>query len=408
MLVLNGGNLLFSREYLKPEKVVESQLTADLIVNAYNIIGCDGFNIGAYDLALGIDFLMKLRRRARFPFLSANLTDAHGKLLFEPWITMSAGGLKVAVFGLIDPGIKVDRVPGGHKLAVHDPYDTARELVTWLRQEEKADLVILLTDMVEVQCRRLAQLDLPIDMVIGSSKRNRISLPMVANDLYITHLDRGGKSVGMLTVRTLGGRGAEVISEAERFKGSVVGDVFYLNQFVQLRIEMEDHPKIGPMVDAHVEKIKRLQQVKATTALSVPLAVGKTTRSTGENPFVGASTCSGCHKGQYERWQRTAHARAYISLVERKQQYDVECIGCHTLGYGQEGGFSDLNSVGFHAGVQCESCHGPGQQHVAGKGDPEKIVRRRDEQICLQCHIPEKSPEFDFMAYFDRVCGPVH
>jgi hypothetical protein len=388
--------------------VVESQLTAELIINSYNIIGCDGFNIGAYDLALGIDFLMEMRRRANFPFLSANLTDAHDKLLFDPYIVLNVNGLRVAVFGLIDSGIKADRIPGGHKLAVRDPYDVARELVPRLRKEEKADFVILLTDMVGVQCRRLAQLELPINLVIGSSKRNRISLPMIANDLYITHLDRGGKSVGLLTIRTLGGRGAEAIPEADRIKGRVVGDIFYLNQFVQLRIELADHPKIGSMVDAHVEKIKRLQQVKATTTLSVPLATGKATRSTSENPFVGASVCSGCHKLQYERWQRTAHARAYIALVERKQQYDVDCIGCHTLGYEQEGGFFDLNRVGFHAGVQCESCHGPGHLHVAGKGDTAKIVRRRDEQICLQCHIPEKSPEFDFMTYFDRICGPVH
>ncbi len=43
--------------------------------------------------------------------------------------------------------------------------------------------------------------------------------------------------------------------------------------------------------------------------------------------------------------------------------------------------------------MQCETCHGPGKQHV---GNPKKsnIRSSADTSLCLQCHDPKHSPGF--------------
>jgi len=400
-LSINAGNSLFRREVIKPDKIVEAQLVSDIIIFSYNTMGCDVLNIGAYDLSLGIDYLLKKRTKAKFPFLSANLCDKHGNLLFEPWIMKTENGLKVAIFGLIDKKLKLDKIPGGRKIMIKDPLAVAVELLPRLKKAG-ADYVILLTNLPGRQCRRLAQHCLQIDLIVGSSRKNQISLPIKVKDTYITHLDRGGKNIGQLMVKFLSSAGTAALSQSQRFKGTEINGKFYLNKFVQLHLKIPDHPEIGPKVHALLEKLKRLQKVKATGSMTIPLK--KNSGIKEGNKYVGAEACSKCHQERYERWKASAHARAYQGLVAKQQQFDRDCIGCHSLAYDRDGGFSDLKDMSFYANVQCESCHGPGLMHVNSKGDPKKIVKTRNPEICLECHIPEKSPDFVFMDYFILVC----
>jgi len=400
-LIVNAGNLLFRREVVKPDKIVEAQLVSDIIISSYNTMGCHALNIGAYDLSLGIDYLLKKRAKAKFPFISANLCDKHGKLLFKPWVMKTENGVKIAIFGLIGKKLKLDKIPGGHKIMIKDPLDMATELLPQLKKAG-ADYVILLTNLSGRECRRLAQHGLQIDLIVGSSRKNQISLPIKVKDTYITHLDRGGKNIGQLKVEFLSAAGTAALPAAQRFKGTEIGDKFYLNKFMQLRLDIPDHPEIGAKVKALLEKLKRLQKVKATGSMTIPLK--KNTGIKQGNKYVGAEACGKCHQERYERWKASGHARAYQGLVAKEQQFDVDCIGCHSLAYDREGGFTNLKNIGFFANVQCESCHGPGLMHVNSKGDPEKIVKKRDPKICLECHIPEKSPDFIFMDYFILMC----
>jgi len=376
-------------------------LVADLIISSYNFMGCDAFNIGAYDLSLGIDFLKREEKKAKFPFISANLCDSHGQRLFKPYLLYTIDGVKVGIFGLIDKRLKLAKIPGGHKLKVKDPFEEAGKITAELRSKG-AQYIILLTNMTGLKCRKMGHRGLPINLIIGSSKKNQISIPLVAKNTYITHLDRGGKCIGYLEVKFLDDDKEKQLSATERYEGKIVDGLYYYNRFVKLKLSMPDHPVIAPKVTAVLEKIKRLQAVKATTNMTIPT---KKLAATGDKKYVGVQTCRKCHPQRYTLWQNSAHARAYHALILRGQEFDKECIGCHSLGYGRKGGFSDLHNIGFYANVQCESCHGPGSLHVALKGDPSKIVKKKEPAVCLQCHIEEKSPEFNFQKYFHKTCS---
>jgi len=308
-LSVNAGNLPFCREVIKPDKIVEAQLVSNIIISSYNT-GCDALNIGAYDLSLGIDYLLKKRTKAKFPFLSANLCDKSGDLLFKPWIMKTENGLKVAIFGFIDKKLKLDKIPGGHKIMIKDSLAVAVGLLPRLKKAG-ADYVILLTNLPGRKCCRLAQHCLQIDLIVGSSRKNQISLPIKVKDTYITHLDRGGKNIGQLMLTFLSAAGTSALSPSQRFKGTEIDGKFYLNKFIQLRLDIPDHPEIGPKVQALLEKLKRLQKVKVTGLMTIPLK--KNSGIKEGNKYVGAEACSKCYQERYERWKASAHAWTRVS-----------------------------------------------------------------------------------------------
>ncbi|MCD6534168.1 MAG: hypothetical protein J7L25_08855 [Deltaproteobacteria bacterium] len=265
-LVLNGGNLLFQRESLKPEKVVAGKLLVDLIISSYNKMGCDAINVGAYDLSLGVDYLREKEKSAKFPFLSGNILDQHDKHIFTPSIIKTVNGVKVGIFGLCDDKLKLAKIPGGKKLKVANPLTKAEEISARLKKEG-ADYIVLLTNLNIRYCRRIGQRGMPIDLIIGSSKKNRISLPILVQETYIAHVERGGKSVGRLDVSFLGSAGVEPLPAAVRFKGKTVGDnLFFLNHFFPLKIAMPDQPEIGSMVKKVEAELSRMKKTQGANA----------------------------------------------------------------------------------------------------------------------------------------------
>ena len=113
-----------------------------------------------------------------------------------------------------------------------------------------------------------------------------------------------------------------------------------------------------------------------------------------KNGYVSATACQRCHEQEYLQWSATRHAFAYETLLKKERYFDAGCISCHTTGFGYSTGFQIGDSDSTLKGVQCETCHGPGKQHV---GNPKKsnIRRGADTSLCLQCHDAEHSPGFE-------------
>ena len=111
------------------------------------------------------------------------------------------------------------------------------------------------------------------------------------------------------------------------------------------------------------------------------------------NGYVSATACQQCHEQEYLQWSATRHAFAYQTLVKKERYFDAGCISCHTTGFGYPTGFHIGNSDTTLGGVQCETCHGPGKQHV---GNPKKsnIRSGQDMSLCLECHDTQHSPGF--------------
>jgi hypothetical protein len=130
----------------------------------------------------------------------------------------------------------------------------------------------------------------------------------------------------------------------------------------------------------------------------------------GAAQYVGNAACEDCHSDAFEHWQRTRHARAWKTLVDRGQQFDLDCIACHVTGWGQPSGATLARNEPLRD-VGCETCHGPGSIHVAKGGEdrPSTMIRNPPPQMCAtQCHTKEHSDTFLYEAYLRDVVGPGH
>jgi hypothetical protein len=133
--------------------------------------------------------------------------------------------------------------------------------------------------------------------------------------------------------------------------------------------------------------------------------------------YVGYSVCGACHEAIVAQLSQSKHALAYQTLVGKNEHKSAACLPCHVVGYNKAGGWNILsNSIRPEMrGVQCESCHGPGEYHVAlasggtkppdlekdGRG-PTGIVRPTRE-TCLKCHDEPNSPHFSFDTYWQEI-----
>lgn len=112
--------------------------------------------------------------------------------------------------------------------------------------------------------------------------------------------------------------------------------------------------------------------------------------------YVGSERCSQCHSTIHANWLQTLHAGALDTLEEIGQDGNENCIGCHVVGHGEEGGFTSRALTDALAGVGCEACHGPGREHAENAEDETKRpVLDLTSEVCGRCHTGDHHPNFD-------------
>jgi hypothetical protein len=116
--------------------------------------------------------------------------------------------------------------------------------------------------------------------------------------------------------------------------------------------------------------------------------------------YVGSDHCMQCHVSQAGRWRMTQHSDAFESLAVRNQDYNPECVPCHTTGFGYAGGLSRPDLDPDMINVQCEACHGAGGDHVLYQTVP---YGKTEKKTCTGCHNESHSPSFDYEVYYEKV-----
>ncbi|MCF7804424.1 MAG: hypothetical protein K9N46_14690 [Candidatus Marinimicrobia bacterium] len=105
--------------------------------------------------------------------------------------------------------------------------------------------------------------------------------------------------------------------------------------------------------------------------------------------YVGDEACGQCHGDTHTDWAETGHADAWASLQSSGHPAPY-CEPCHTVNQVDTDGNSGYDEVptAKFVDVQCESCHGPGSDHISGPSadnitSQEAILA---EETCAVCH----------------------
>jgi len=119
-------------------------LKPHLSARVMNYMGYHAGTVGNHDIEAGPAVYIKLRKELDFPWLAANAVYAStGEPYFDPYTILKAGKKKIAVLGLITPGIPhwlpQNLWPG---MEFRDMVETAREWIPRIIKDEKPDLVV--------------------------------------------------------------------------------------------------------------------------------------------------------------------------------------------------------------------------------------------------------------------------
>lgn len=155
------------------------------------------------------------------------------------------------------------------------------------------------------------------------------------------------------------------------------------------------------MRTARIVRIVVLAALVTTLASCITTTPGEVPNPDPDATYVGSQVCSTCHASSYASWTATTHSRALATLEEHGRGLDPACWECHTTGRGEEGGFASKADTPQLANVGCESCHGPGSQHVR---NPEQVplAEPLESRMCGECH---KGPRY---GTFNEWLGSAH
>ena len=145
-------------------------------------------------------------------------------------------------------------------------------------------------------------------------------------------------------------------------------------------------------------------------AQELPLSESGTTKPA--NRYVGTTKCGACHFAQFKDWRSSAHGQSF-EILPLKYRNDESCLKCHMDQHSRQM-VTSLESPGQSmTGVSCESCHGPGGDHVQyglsfiGRGrelTEESLtimrskIKRMSLERCVTCHTAiahKPHPEYD-------------
>ena len=199
VLVLSGGDI-------NTGVPASDLLDALPDIQGMNLIGYDASAVGNHEFDNPLPILLQQAKWANFPFLAANIyVKKTGKRLFQPYIILNSGALKVAVIGLTTLDTVTTSNPDVVKdFDFKDPVKEAKALIPELKRQ--ADIVIAATHLgwyfrgqhgvnAPGDYRLAKEVD-GIDIIAGGHSQDPLFRPDIKNSTYIMQAFEWGKYVG--------------------------------------------------------------------------------------------------------------------------------------------------------------------------------------------------------------------
>ncbi|HEX5082978.1 MAG TPA: multiheme c-type cytochrome [Blastocatellia bacterium] len=365
----------------------DAKLMNDWIVRANEAMGLDVVNLGFRDL-LYAGYLLKP---------DANLKPEKSSLISANVKPMNAGGadhvspapyvikivtgkrlpqpVRIAFIGLSDvaPDERKDQVAKSG-FVIDDPLTAARAALDEVR--DKADVTVIVGYLRLPTANKLAMRNPDLDLIIAAEERGIVFDPKQVNNTLIVYANKETKHLGELRFYT------DADGVVERFTA----------RYVELDEIIPDDKEMAEITASARKEIDvvqtRLAEEEAVALAGKPL----------NTPFTLSESCAQCHKEEYEVWKNSRHSHAFAALEEKQRMFDSNCVGCHSLGF-RDQGFVSVKATPQFANVHCESCHGPGSEHIKAPTAGNYKTPPKN-QSCLVCHDRDNSPDFDFEKYW--------
>jgi 2',3'-cyclic-nucleotide 2'-phosphodiesterase (5'-nucleotidase family) len=395
-MLVDAGHIFSDDLTDKGELRADARLMNDWVMRAGDQMNMEVSNLSYRDLP----YLKVLLRPgagiapAKTSLISANIHPADSTPVVSTWTQPApyviktvtarrlARPLRIAFIGLSD------RIPDELKdsagvtgFTIDDPAEAAKKALAAVR--DKADVTVVLGYFKLATANKLALQNEDLDIIIAADGRGLVPDPKQVNNTLIVYAANQTKHLGEL-----------------RFYADAEGSIDkFTNRYVELDEVIPDEPQMATMTKAARTQIDAVQTKMAEEETAAMTAKGS--GSPQAAGYVTSEACAKCHQAEYAVWQKSRHFGAFAALEKRQRTFDPACVTCHSVGF-QRGGFINIKATPQFANVQCESCHGPGAQHIKAPAAGNYKTPAAPAS-CVVCHDRENSPDFVFERYWPVV-----
>jgi hypothetical protein len=355
------------------------------IQQAFGKLGYDALNIGHREARLSAVQLRDLKAHSPVTMLSANLLDkATGAPLFDTHKIVDRDGWRVALVGVLDGRSLGEGLGDG--LAVEDMSVALGRLLPHLKGH--ADFIVLLAFADETALGDLARQFYELDVILGGNVRQPSQQLIKENRSLILATTNESRAVGLL----------QATWRAPHLLGVLKGEVHLVSD------QIPQDESIAALAGAYREEIRHTKlAIDDPASLREDMVPGVQPR----NSYAGTQSCVHCHASAAKVWSESGHARAFAALANFQADADPNCISCHTVGFGAPTGYRrGAGADSPFINVGCESCHGPGGEHVklrSAGGAVDAHFRPVGAGDCQKCHHGEFSRPFDYATFWPAV-----
>ena len=326
------------------------QLRTQKVLESMQLLKYEALVPDKADMSFGENFVTDTLTRQAFPLLTANTKELEGNV--EPVLMRTVSHKKVAVFGL-------------SSLPLQDTNVLDRLLPEIQKQ---TDFIVILSNLSPEVNRTIAENYQDISAILspGPGETEKIG------NVLLTYSGSNGETLGALLLNT--------------------DDVLGVSaQQIALTEEVEDDPQIRALLQDFYKQVANDPQLQAG---GERLFSDEPLEQDPLSGYVGSQACVTCHRKEFDQWAHTSHATAFNTLLTVGKQFYPECVSCHVTGFRYETGYQIGTEEKQHlVDVGCETCHGPGKQHITTPLTTN-IRGAVKQQVCMECHTLSHSPGF--------------
>ncbi|HWR25671.1 MAG TPA: bifunctional metallophosphatase/5'-nucleotidase [Methanosarcina sp.] len=235
------------------------------LVPILNEIGFDAMT-AHWEFAYGPDHFKELSTRLEYPVLAVNCYEkTSNKLFFPPYRIIERGGLRLGIIGIACT-IVDKTMPKSFSKGIY--FSLGNEelppIIKKLREDEKADLIIVLSHLGYPQDLKLAQEVKGIDVLLSGHTHNRLYKAVTSNGTIIMQsgCHGHGSFIGKLDLEIEEGKIIEIRHELTNIDESIKADEkieLIINDFMKPYREMLNN------VVGHTETVLNRYRVLETT-----------------------------------------------------------------------------------------------------------------------------------------------
>lgn len=429
VVTVDGGGTLAPRIAIPDADMEQRRIKADLIAQAWKVVGIDAVAIAPTDWSLGRATIDALAHQYKLPILAANLECD------EPYpgaVLVERGGLRIGIVGVTGGTVKGCTVSKAGPAAI-----------TALEALGPVDVTIGLVPLGGDALEEWKTNGPPVDLLVASQTE---AAPRAVGRGWLVPTATRNQKLTVLGLFPAGARdwepadrAATLREEVERMRAHAddseakvtasADEVakqrlqrqadFYTGEEKKAKDELDafqkanrpphstftltwrelspdvvDHAATRDLVDAALGRISATEHVSLTPDAPHVAASG--------SAYAGSDACVACHPAESAQWGGTPHAHAWASLVATGRAVDRECTACHVTGMGQRGGPTGPADAAGLQDVQCEACHGPSAAHV--RSSHVRTPLTPGVEVCTKCHDGERDMgQFAYDAYREKV-----